>query len=81
MLLMYESFSDVGEIRVWFARVGSMLAPVVGRELGKTNPQATISIFAFLSMIAGVFTLWLPETRSLKMIESIEEAEALGKNF
>ena len=64
-----------------FARVGSMLAPVVGRELGKTNPQATISIFAFLSMIAGVFTLWLPETRGLKMIDTIEEAEALGKNY
>ena len=63
-----------------FGRVGSMLAPIVGRELGKTNPQATITIFAFLSMIAGVFTLWLPETRGLKMIDTIEEAEALGKH-
>ena len=64
-----------------FARFGSMLAPVVGRELGKVHPIATIVIFAFLSMIAGFLTLWLPETRGLKMIDTIEEAEALKRDI
>ena len=64
-----------------FARFGSMLAPVVGRELGKVHPIATIVIFAFLSMIAGFLTLWLPETRGLKMIDTIEEAEALKRDL
>ena len=57
-----------------FGRVGSMLAPVVGREL---HPTATLSIFASMSMLAGILTLWLPETRGLKMIDTIEEAESL----
>ena len=57
-----------------FGRLGSMLAPVVGREL---HPTATISIFASMSMLAGILTLWLPETRGLKMIDTIEEAESL----
>ena len=63
-----------------FGRFGSMLAPVVGRELGKVHPVATMVIYAILSMLAGILTLWLPETRGLKMIDTIEEAEALKNN-
>ena len=61
-------------------RIGSMLAPIVGRELGKINPAASIVIFAILSFLAGVLTLWLPETKGLKMADTIAEGEALGKN-
>jgi len=61
-------------------RFGSMLAPIVGRELGKKYPEATIVIFAILSLFAGVLTLWLPETKGVKLADTIEEGEALGQN-
>lgn len=60
-------------------RIGSMLAPIVGRELGKISPMATIVLFAILSCVAGVLTLWLPETKGVKMADTIAEGEALGK--
>ena len=61
-------------------RFGSMLAPIVGRELGKKYPEATIVIFAILSLFAGIMTLWLPETKGVKLADTIEEGEALGQN-
>ena len=62
-----------------FGRFGSMLAPMVGRELGRVNPIAAIMIFAFMSLFAGIFTLWLPETKGIKTTDTIEEGEAMGK--
>ena len=64
-----------------FARIGAMLGPVIGGEYSKTNPQAAIMSMAFLSLIAGVLTFWLPETKGLKMADTIEEAEAIGKGI
>ena len=63
-------------------RIGSMLAPIVGRELTNLteSPVATIVIFALLSFVAGVFTLWLPETKGMKLADTVEQGEALGKN-
>ncbi len=61
-------------------RIGSMLAPVLGRELGKVSPMATILIFAALSFLAGIFTLWLPETKGRKMPDTVQEAEDLAKD-
>ena len=42
--------------------------------------MATIVIFALLSFVAGVLTLWLPETKGMKLADTIEEQEELGKN-
>ena len=53
---------------------------IVGRELGRISPVATIVIFALLSFVAGVLTLWLPETKGMKLADTIEEQEELGKN-
>ncbi len=57
-------------------RIGSMLAPIIGRELGQVNRPAAIVIFAVLSIKAGVLTLWLPETRGKKLADTIEEGES-----
>jgi hypothetical protein len=56
-----------------------MLAPIVGRELGRIDPAATIGIFSLLSLVAGVMTLWLPETKGKKLADTIAEGEALGR--
>ena len=42
--------------------------------------MATIVIFALLSFVAGVLTLWLPETKGMKLADTIEEQEEIGKN-
>ena len=59
------------------SRIGSMLAPVIGREL---NPMLVISIFATLSVLAGIFTFMLPETKGKKLPDTIADGEALGKD-
>ena len=61
-------------------RIGSMLAPVVGRKLGKVSPVATIVIFAVLSFLAGIFTLWLPETKGRRLPDTVQDAEDLAKD-
>ena len=58
-----------------FGRIGSMLAPIIGRELGAVNQPAAVAIFATLALMAGVLTLWLPETRGKKLADTIEEGE------
>lgn len=63
-----------------FARIGSMLAPVIGRELGRVDRNLTIIIFAACSLIAGCLTLFLPETKNQKLPDSIEEGEEFGSD-
>jgi len=61
------------------ARVGSVLAPIIGRELAKINRDLTIVIFAIVSLVAGLLTLFLPETLGRNLPDSLEEGEAFGK--
>ena len=56
-----------------------MAAPIIGREIGKIEPMAVIVIFAFLSLVAGVLTLGLPETKGVKMADTVAEAETMGQ--
>jgi len=60
-----------------FSRIGSILAPYVGREMALVNPEAPVLIFGFTSLIAGILTLFLPETKNAKLPDTIEE----GKEF
>ena len=52
-----------------------MLAPVIAREL---DPALVITIFATLSLVAGIFTSFLPETKGKKLPDTMEEGEDLG---
>lgn len=61
------------------ARVGSVLAPVIGRELAKVNRDLTIVIFSVVALLAGTFTLFLPESNNKKLPDTVEEGEAFGK--
>ena len=57
------------------SRIGSMLAPVIAREL---EPDVVIAIFATLSLVAGILTTILPETKGKKLPDTMEEGEDLG---
>ena len=55
------------------ARVGSVLAPIIGREVAKYNRDAVIVIFAVVALISGSLTLFLPETNGKSLPDTIEE--------
>ena len=55
------------------ARVGSVLAPIIGREVAKYNRDAVIVIFAVVALISGSLTLFLPETNGKPLPDTIEE--------
>lgn len=57
------------------ARVGSVLAPIVGREVAKINRDLVIVIFAVVALISGALTLFLPETNGKKLPDTIEEGK------
>ncbi len=61
------------------ARIGSVLAPPVGRQLGRVNRLIPIVIFAAVSLLGGIATLALPETRGGVLPDSVEEGEEFGK--
>ena len=57
------------------ARVGSVLAPIVGREVAKISRDLVIVIFAVVALISGVLTLFLPETNGKKLPDTMEEGQ------
>ena len=60
------------------ARVGSVLAPIIGRELGKHNRDLVIVIFSVVALIAGSLTLFMPETLGKTLPDTIEEGDYFG---
>lgn len=59
------------------ARIGSILAPIIGRELGKKNRELVIIIFSLVALLAGTGTLFLPETLGKNLPDSVAD----GKSF
>lgn len=60
------------------ARLGTIAAPFVATDLGKLHPMMPMMMFGGLSLLAGLLTLTLPETRGLRLPQTLEEAESLG---
>ncbi|CAN7989257.1 unnamed protein product, partial [Ixodes hexagonus] len=60
------------------ARVGTIAAPFVASDLGRLHPTMPMIVFGCMSLLAGVLTLALPETKGQKLPHTIEEAESLG---
>ena len=57
------------------ARVGAVLAPIIGRELGKYNRGSVFVIFSLISLSSGFLTLFLPETMGKVLPDSIEDGK------
>ncbi|XP_017040796.1 LOW QUALITY PROTEIN: organic cation transporter protein [Drosophila ficusphila] len=60
-----------------FARFGAMLAPFVPLLASYYEPLPLL-LFGVISLIAGLFSLLLPETFNKKLPDTVEEAIALG---
>ncbi|KAL7630779.1 UNVERIFIED_CONTAM: hypothetical protein RMT77_019008 [Armadillidium vulgare] len=59
------------------ANIGSAITPFIVDLLGDIYYGIPSTIFGFLSLIAGLLTLFLPETVNQQLPESIEEIEAM----
>ena len=63
------------------ARVGSIIAPYIGRELGRTSPTAPVIIFGVTSVLAGILVLLLPETKDTKLPDTMAQGEEFNQEF
>lgn len=63
------------------SRLGTIAAPFIASDLGKVHPTIPMIVFGVLSLVAGIFTLALPETKGLKLPETMQEAENLGTPY
>ena len=59
------------------ARVGAVLAPIIGREVAKYDRDLVIVIFALVALLSGTLTLFLPETNGKSLPDTIEEGQIL----
>lgn len=60
------------------ARIGGILAPYINVLTDVWKPLPLV-IFGVLSLISGLFSLYLPETLNKKLPETIEEGERFGR--
>ena len=68
----------LGSSSTW-SRVGGVVAPYIGRELGKQSPAAPFIIFGITSILAAVLSLLLPETKNVPLPDTIHEGEIFNK--
>ena len=59
----------------FFSRIGSIIAPFIGREMAQLDPIAPFLIFGVTSLLAGLLTLLLPETKDRISPDTIEVRE------
>ncbi|XP_041354562.1 organic cation transporter protein-like isoform X1 [Gigantopelta aegis] len=67
-----------------FARVGGIISPYIA-DLGKLTEgkfatALPLLVFGSAAVIAGVLSLWLPETLNRSIPDSIEDAKNFGQN-
>ena len=58
------------------ARIGSVIAPIVGRELAKYHRTLTIVMFSMVALVSGSLTFLLPETNGKSLPDTLEQSEA-----
>ncbi|KAL3210151.1 hypothetical protein MRX96_037377, partial [Rhipicephalus microplus] len=63
------------------ARIGTIASPFIAYDLGKVHPIMPMIVFGVLSLVTGIFTLALPETKGLRLPETMQEAENLGTPY
>ncbi|XP_031564540.1 organic cation transporter protein-like [Actinia tenebrosa] len=65
------------------ARVGGIIAPyiVMLSQLPGLSLTLPTTIFGVSAMVAGILSLWLPETLNVKLPQTIEEVEATKEIF
>ncbi|XP_075552309.1 organic cation transporter protein-like [Dermacentor variabilis] len=63
------------------ARFGTVASPFIASDLGKLHPMMPMIVLGALSLVAGIFTLALPETSGMRLPETIQEAENLGTPY
>ncbi|KAK1296469.1 Organic cation/carnitine transporter 1 [Acorus calamus] len=54
--------------------LGAAIAPLLV-ALGRLSPRLSFVIFGGFSVLSGVFTFWLPETRNTPLYETLEQQE------
>ena len=59
----------------FFSRIGSIIAPFIGREVALLSPIAPLLIFGITSVLAGLLTLLLPETKDRLSPDTIQVRE------
>ena len=59
----------------FFSRIGSIIAPFIGREVALLSPVAPLLIFGITSVLAGLLTLLLPETKDRLSPDTIQVRE------
>ena len=65
----------------FFSRIGSIIAPFIGREVALLNPIAPVLIFGVTSVVAGLLTLLLPETKNRISPDTIEVGSPVVQHF
>ena len=65
----------------FFSRIGSIIAPFIGREVAQLSPIAPVLIFGVTSVLAGLLTLLLPETKNRISPDTIQVRTNRRKNI
>ena len=60
----------------FFSRIGSIIAPFIGREVALLSPLAPVLIFGVTSVVAGLLTLLLPETKDRLSPDTIQVSQS-----
>lgn len=63
-----------------FGRLGAVVAPYV-IMLDVFNPITSLIIYSFLCLLSAILSIWIwPETKSLKLPESLEDSEKMASS-
>lgn len=60
-----------------FARIGGVIAPFIGSLNDILGPQVPLAVFGISAVLAGILTLFLPETMNRKIPDTLEEGKQI----
>ncbi|XP_063596170.1 organic cation transporter protein-like [Penaeus indicus] len=83
IVYLYASEIFPTEVRVrglgtctMMATVGAMLAPFIWEMLGSIKSWMSLFVFGVAALVASVTTIWLPESRTAPMLDTVASLEA-----